>query len=148
MVEEVVDGTLVMVLLVVLEVVQELVLTVHKELDLVTHILVLLMQPLQHQYPLLVDGDILVEHTRLVHILDLVVVEQLPLVVLEQEILLVLVVLEQHILFWEPLMFGLEVVELELNLVALVVLVALVAEAAAVVLLPKAVLEVLVELVD
>jgi hypothetical protein len=49
MVEEVVDGTLVMVLLVVLEVVQELVLTVHKDLDLVTHILVLLMQPLQHQ---------------------------------------------------------------------------------------------------
>jgi hypothetical protein len=80
--------------------------------------------------------------------MDLVVVEQLPLVVLEDQILLVLVVLEQHILFWEPLMFGLEVVELELNLVALVVLVALVAEEAALVLLPKAVLPVLVELVD
>tara|TARA_B100000902_G_C26909692_1_gene716231 strand:- start:305 stop:454 length:150 start_codon:yes stop_codon:yes gene_type:complete len=49
MVEEVVDGKLMMVNLVVVEVVQELVLTVHKELDLVTHILVLLMQPLQHQ---------------------------------------------------------------------------------------------------
>tara|TARA_B100001175_G_C18960745_1_gene380512 strand:+ start:161 stop:295 length:135 start_codon:yes stop_codon:yes gene_type:complete len=44
MVEEVVDGKLVMVNLVVVEVVQELVSTVHKELDLVTHILVLLMQ--------------------------------------------------------------------------------------------------------
>ena len=44
-----VDGPLVLVVMVVQVVVQELVIPVHKELDLVHHILVLLMQPLHHQ---------------------------------------------------------------------------------------------------
>ena len=70
---------LVVVVMVVQVVVQELVTPVHKELDLVHHILVLLMQPLHTDTPLLVDGDILVqmEYIHLVHILLLVVVEQL-----------------------------------------------------------------------
>ena len=74
------------------------------------------------------DGDILVEHIHLVHIKHLVVVEQLLKVVLVDQILLVLVVMEQHIPFWDPLILGLEVEEVEAKLVELPVLVALVVE--------------------
>ena len=43
------------------------------------------------------------------------VVEQLLKVVLVDQILLVLVVMEQHIPFWDPLILGLEVEEVETN---------------------------------
>ena len=62
--------------------------------------------------------------------MDLVVVEQLLKVALAaipptpQE----MVVMEQHILFWDPLILGLEVEEVEAKLVELPVLVALVVE--------------------
>ena len=70
------------------------------------------------------DGEILVEHIHLVHIMVLVVVEHLQLVVLVDQILLVMVVLAQDIQFMmdPPIITGQVVEEVETNLVVLLVL--------------------------